>query len=391
MSNKKDCRLLMVAAAPITFEKLLYNLIERLTETGYSVDLCCGEGEYLQELVDKGYKVIVVPFRRAWFSLKHIIALITLYRILKKGDYDIVHFHTPIVSAIGRIAARMAKVRVILYTAHGFYFHEDMWPIIYKIFIFIEKVLAKYATDWLFLQSREDEFTAISNSFMKDRRRIIWIGNGVEPHKFITCKKEEKCLANKNDAHSAVFGFIGRVVREKGILELIEAFSLVITQYESARLMIIGGTLESDRDKSTAKKAMKLIKKHNLIDRIDFLGFRDDIPQLLSAIDIFVLPSYREGMPRSIIEAMMSGKPVIATNIRGCREEVVHGETGLLVSPKNVEELAEAMKYLASNPDLAREMGRKGRERAIELFDESYVLERQLAIYRKIVGELKKR
>ena len=103
-------------------------------------------------------------------------------------------------------------------------------------------------------------------------------------------------------------------------MELVKSFQKVREKHGNIKLAIIGGTLQSDRDKGTANEVDSLIRGYRLENSVKFLGFRDNVPQLLAAIDIFVLPSYREGMPRSIIEAMMSGKPVIATNIRGCRE-----------------------------------------------------------------------
>jgi len=110
------------------------------------------------------------------------------------------------------------------------------------------------------------------------------------------------------------------------------------------------------------------------------LGRRDDVPALLSAADVFVLPSYREGMPRSIIEAMASGLPVVATDIRGCREEVADGETGFLVPVRDARALAAALNRLVDDPDLRDSMGRAGTRRAQALFDEAQVLNRQMTV-----------
>jgi glycosyltransferase involved in cell wall biosynthesis len=115
-----------------------------------------------------------------------------------------------------------------------------------------------------------------------------------------------------------------------------------------------------------------------LKERVHFLGYRNDIPDLLRAADIFVSASHREGMPRSIIEAMMCGLPVVATNIRGSREEVVQGETGILVGVKQPDELAQALDALASNPAARKKLGKAGRERALDLYDETKVVARQI-------------
>ena len=164
-------------------------------------------------------------------------------------------------------------------------------------------------------------------------------------------------------------------------LNLVEAVGIVCRRIPNVQLLMIGGVLSSERDQKTDRALRQRIDALDLRDIIHFLGIRDDLPKLLAAIDVLVLPSYREGMPRSIIEAMASGKPVVATNIRGCREEVVDGQTGYLVPVGDVEALAGAVIQVLLNPDHARELGRQGRMRAKELFDEDIVLERQLRVY----------
>jgi len=392
-SNQRaqDCKLekykvLQVSAVPIAFEKLLLPLLEMLRKNGFDVDLCCGEGEYIENLSARGFKVIVLPFSRKALSLKHVSAFFSLYELLKKERYQIVHFHTPVVSAIGRLAARLAHIPIIIYTAHGFYFHELMNPFIYKFHFWLEKLLARWATDWLFLQSKEDETLAKEKGFMADKERIVWIGNGVDPKRFLFNHMRDEIRRQMGFTESdVVVGFVGRVVKEKGILELVESLIKIREMNNNAKLVIIGDTLLSERDKRTSKKVRSLVRINGVEDSILFLGFRDDVPQLLAAIDIFVLPSYREGMPRSIIEAMISGKPVIATDIRGCREEVVHGETGLLVKPKDVKSLVKALEKLISNPELAKRMGEKGRERATTFYNEERTLIRQMEVYKKAV------
>jgi glycosyltransferase involved in cell wall biosynthesis len=118
-----------------------------------------------------------------------------------------------------------------------------------------------------------------------------------------------------------------------------------------------------------------------------FTGFIDEVEKVMQAVDVFVLPSHREGMPRTVIEAMACGKPVVATNIRGCREEIVHGETGYLVPLRNAGALSDAITSVLANPQKAAEMGLKGRKRAELHFDEVKVLDRQLKHYSRIIQE----
>ncbi|MEW6498845.1 MAG: glycosyltransferase, partial [Cyanobacteriota bacterium] len=187
----------------------------------------------------------------------------------------------------------------------------------------------------------------------------------------------------------AVVGFIGRIVEEKGILELIEAFIGVIERIPNAKLLVIGETLMSERDQQVKVKIKELIETGKVKDSIIFTGYRRDIPELLSVMDVFVLPSWREGMPMTIIEAMASGKPVVATRIRGSREEVVDGETGILIPVRDSNNLTEAIVKILSDSKLARTMGENGRKRATELYSRNITIKKQLAIYRRVMQDIR--
>ncbi len=171
--------------------------------------------------------------------------------------------------------------------------------------------------------------------------------------------------------------FIGRAVAEKGIFELLEAFRSVGERLPDAVLLIVGDNLAGERDKESQDKLQRLIEGNS---QVIFAGKRDDIPEILAGGDLFVLPSWREGMPRSIIEAMAMELPVVATDIRGSREEVVDGGTGYLVKLGAIDALAEAMIDVLQDPVKAQAMGRAGRRRAEELFDERRVIQRQISL-----------
>jgi glycosyltransferase involved in cell wall biosynthesis len=252
------------------------------------------------------------------------------------------------------------------------------------VIIGIERWLGRW-TDLIFTQSKEDAETAVRIGIAPGDR-VLWIGNGIQLDRF-NPRAVDMSVREEFDLEPdhKVVGFIGRVVREKGVVELIEAMARVVAHVPDARLLVVGDTLASDGDTAAKRLVHEAIRELGLEDKVRFAGLRDDIPCLLKAMDVFVLPSWREGMPRSIIEAMAIGLPVVATDIRGCREEVVHDETGLLVAPRRPDRLAEAILALLSNPDLAREMGTRGRQRAVESFDENQVVRRQLVAYEELV------
>ncbi|MCR4404989.1 MAG: glycosyltransferase family 4 protein [Candidatus Acetothermia bacterium] len=377
-------KVLQSAAVDVTIKFLLLPLIDRLIQEGYEVHIACSPGRHLRELAELGYTVHPITIARRISPLSNLKSLWQLYRLMRRERFDIVHVHTPVAAVLGRVAAKLARVPIIIYTAHGFYFHELMAPWKRRLIIWVERLLGRYCTDMLFTQSGEDRGTAIKERIATEER-AIWIGNGVDTQAFTISPKPSLRTELGLDPEDKVIGFIGRLVGEKGVEELLEALGQVIEEIPRAKLLVVGDTLESDRDRRATERLQQLIRRNNLEDRIKFTGFREDIPGLLSIMDLFVLPSHREGMPRTILEAMAAGKPVVTTNIRGCREEVVGGVTGLLVPVKDPEALAQAIIRVLSDENLARRMGQAGRKRAVEEFDERFVLERQIKVYQRLV------
>ena len=273
----------------------------------------------------------------------------------------------------------------MIYTAHGFYFHDEMPRLKRLFFLYLEKWAGKY-TDILFTQSTEDAECAKKESLQRNGN-IYAIGNGVNPAKFnpnkiLSVPKIREDLGIPPGAF--VIGMIARLVREKGIVEFLEAAIKVARINKDIYFLIVGTRLDTDHasDVSSAiDKARKILN-----NRISFLGHRMDVPELISAMDVYCLPSWREGMPRSIIEAMMMAKPVIATDIRGSREEVEEGVTGLLVSTKNSDELAEKFLFCFSSPEIMNKMGKAGRIKAISEYNEQKILDNQLKIIKRFLS-----
>jgi lipopolysaccharide/colanic/teichoic acid biosynthesis glycosyltransferase/glycosyltransferase involved in cell wall biosynthesis len=382
----RTIKVLQVTAADVTVSKLLLPLIQRLAREGYEVHVACSDGGYVPGLREQGYHIHTIGIQRRINPVSNFKSLWRLYRLMKRERFHVVHVHTPVAAVLGRLAAWAARVPVVIYTAHGFYFHDGTASWARKSIIAIEKVLAGI-TDLVFTQSGEDAVTAVKEKICTTEK-LLNIGNGVDVGCFTGDNASNGARAKLGLAkQDRVVGFVGRVVSEKGILELVEAMPRIIESVPDARLLIVGDTLDSDRD-CQAKKAMAgLLASNGMASHVLFTGLVEDIPAVMSGIDVFVLPSHREGMPRTIIEAMASGKPVVATDIRGCREEVVQGSTGLLVPVKDTTALASAIISILSDSELARRMGQAGRKRALEFFDERLVLDKQVKAYANIIGK----
>lgn len=373
-------KILQVTAVDFTVKKFLLPLVDELDNKNYEVHIGCNVSEIGEDLRKSGYNVKHIPFSRDMNIFNHFKSLVKLIALIRKENYDIIHSHTPVASLITRLAAKITKVPLNVYTAHGFYFHENMKPVTYKATYLLEKIWGKYFTDYIFFQSIEDYELALNNKFNKPER-LVHINNGVSGEKFNPIKYDRESIREKlNIEDQKVILFVGRLVREKGIRELLNAFENLATDNKNLSLLLVGGGVTGDRDGlsplSIVENMSSSIKKN-----IHLLGLRDDIPELLAASDVFTLPSYREGLPRSIIEAMAMGKPIVATDIRGCREEVTDDINGYLCEVKNTTSLEESLKRLVYDDSKMTEFGMQSRRIFLEEFEEQKVLERQIFVF----------
>src|SRR5688500_2377633 len=218
----RSLRVLTLTTVDITLGKLLLPLIHALRDEGFVSECASANGSYAEELRAEGFEVHSLPFKRKVMTLSHIAAFIRLYRLMRRRRYDVVHVHTPFAQVIGRIAARLAGVPVVLYTSHGFQFHDSRSPWARAMIIGIERLLGRW-TDLIFTQSKEDAETAVRIGIAPGDR-VLWIGNGIQLDRFKP-KSAEVSVRGEFDLEPdhKVVGFIGRIVREKGVVELIEA------------------------------------------------------------------------------------------------------------------------------------------------------------------------
>ena len=371
-------KILELCAVDFTLYHFLMPLIRGISSRDHEVVAACAEGSRAEEVRTQGVRVESIPFSRRILDFRqHLRSYRALSELLRREKFDIVHVHTPIAAAIGRLAAWRVGVPKVVYTAHGFYFHEHMRFWKRWLFIGMEWLLGRI-TDVLFTQAEEDATAA--RRYRLCRGGVIKaIHNGVDPARFFPSRdpiaQSEMRARNSTTTDACVIVVVGRLVEETGYSELLAAFLEV-----DATLWVVGERLASDHAQDIVSDIERVQGHAELEEKVRFLGERTDVPEILRAADIFVLPSHREGMPRSIIEAMMTGLPVVATNIRGSREEVLHDHTGLLVPVRAPAALAAALDQLVSDRTLRISMGMAGRARALEVFNESGVVARQIEL-----------
>jgi glycosyltransferase involved in cell wall biosynthesis len=379
--------ILHLCAVGFTVKNLLLPQIDYLLTRGLSVEIACSPGQDVEELKKRGYIIHPIQIDRRIDLASNLKSIDQLTKLIRQNQYNIVHVHTPVASVLGRVAAKLAGVKSIVYTAHGFYFHDNMAVNQYRFYHSVERVTG-WMTDLILTQSREDLVTA-EKTRLCSPQKLRYLGNGVDVERFCRSnlvphhQQQLRQSLNLPDSAFPIIGMTGRITAEKGYLELIEALAKLRFQFPNIHLLVIGGQLSSERD-AFQSQLSQLIQQQNLDKYVTFTGFRSDIPELLGLVDVFTLPSYREGLPRSILEAMAMQLPIVATDIRGCREAVVDGQTGLIVPPQNSEKLAEALGKLLADASMRESFGKTGRQRVEAEYDERFVFERLAACYEEL-------
>ncbi|HEY9829307.1 MAG TPA: glycosyltransferase family 4 protein [Stenomitos sp.] len=380
-------RILHICAVGFTVKNLLLPQIDYFLSRGLSIEIACSPGQEVEQLQKQGYIIHPVHIERRIVPFSNLKSIYQLTQLLKQNQYELVHVHTPVASVLGRFAAKLAGTKSIVYTAHGFYFHDHMPVNQYRFYHNVERV-AGWLTDLILTQSREDLVTA-EKTRLCSPQKLRYLGNGVDLERFCRSKllphHQQKLRQSLHLSDSAfpIIGMTGRITSEKGYLELIEALAKLRVQFPNLHLLVIGGQLSSERD-TFQSQLRYLIQQQNLDQNVTFTGFRSDIPELLGLVDIFTLPSYREGLPRSILEAMAMELPIVATDIRGCREAVVDGQTGFIVPPRNSEKLAEALGELLADSKLREQLGKASRQRVEAEYNERFVFDRLASAYAEL-------
>ncbi|WP_428488046.1 glycosyltransferase family 4 protein [Rhodopila sp.] len=362
-------KVIEITNVDFSLRHFLLPLMRAIRAEGHEVVGACAEGPLLDGVRAEGFRVIAVPFVRRLSPMAHIRVVRSLIAILRAEKPDIVHAHMPISGFLARLAARAAGVPVVAYTCHGFLFNHASSSAPRRVLSFIMEWLAARATD---------VFLTVSVAEARDACRLrickhaVAVGNGRDPSVF---RPDPAARARIRDGFGVtddrvVVIAVSRLVWHKGYPELAAA----IRSVPDAELWVVGERLASDR----GADMIAVLHAAGLGERLRLLGYRVDIAALLAAADIFTLPSRFEGLPMSVIEAMLTGLPVVATDVRGPAEQVEDGLTGLKVRAGDAVALASALRALTRDPGLRARMGQAGRQRALDHYDEANVLARTL-------------
>lgn len=326
---------------------------------------------YLKLFKEKGYEVHVatngtanipycdvkhvVSFERSPIKINNLKAIKQLKKIINKEKFEIIHCHTPMGSVVTRLAAKKARKEgtKVIYTAHGFHFYKGAPLINWMIFYPIEKYLSKY-TDCL-ITINEEDYTLARKKFKKCKQIELVYGVGVDENKFDFEMTEQekhelrKSLGLKDD--DFVLIQVGELNKNKNQIMAIDAMKELIKENNNIHLLLVGeGVLE--------QYYKGKIQKYKLENNIHILGYRTDVPKLMKISNTLLSLSYREGLPVNVIEGMICGLPIIATDCRGNRDLVTNGENGYVVQKKYINELIDKTIELYNNKELCEKMHR---------------------------------
>jgi glycosyltransferase involved in cell wall biosynthesis len=353
---------LIESSGPGGAETVLIKLVENLDRTKYRSVICLLKDGWLNgQLRDRGFDTVIVPqpkgLNPGWIG--------RCVSLVRQKKIDLLHAHEFAMNTYGSIVSRLTGVPIIT-TVHGKAYYGEKWR---------RRAAYRFA-------AKQSKMVAVSEdikNFLIDRvgikeQDLTTVHNGIDLNSYHCAHSGDGKNGAGRGRCGSVIGTVGNLYPVKGQTYLLKALAVVAQSFPEITCLIAGrgellGTLQAE--------AAQL----GIGDRVNFLGFRQDIPQLLREMDIFVLPSLSEGLPLSALEAMAAGKPVVATDVGGTREAVLDGQTGFLVPPKDPQALSEKIMHLLKHWDLAKCLGEAGRKRVAKFFSLQTMTKRYEALY----------
>ncbi len=375
-----------VASADISLRFLLFAQMKYFKQLRYDVTAVSAAGKWIPEIERAGITIYTSQITRKIFTpLADIKALLHLIFFFRKEKFDIIHTHTLKASFLGQIAAFFAGVPIRIYTNHGLDFENPSFSRMKRaLFILVDKIIARLVHVAFFVNKEDMKIAEREGIYVLQKMR--YFGGPVNLEKFNPTRLSQKFIEQKKKELGIPLGvkvirIVGRLVRDKGYFELFEAFKKILSRFPNSILLIIG-SLEPEKED---RFDMSVLPSFGIEKNTIYLGERTDIEEIYPLMDVFVLPTYREGLGVSILEASAMKLPIVATDIRGCRGSVDNAKTGILVPPKNSKKVEEAILYLFQNPAVAKAMGEAGRKKVEQEFDEKVVFERVRVEYERLL------
>lgn len=360
-------------------QKVVFNIIANLPEYLYDVTLITSPGgellDWINELNKKRTnKVKVITLNslcREISPICDVLAFTKLLLLLLKRKYDIAHFHNSKMGIIGRVAAKIVRLPRVYYTVHGWGLNKNTTGSIYGILSLLEKIVARFSTQVIFVSQSDLEMGISHGWALKTSAHLIY--NGID-YEYLVSSHNHKILKLQDDL--PVIAFVARLAEPKEPLFLIQVSAQLLRDGYNHMLVIIG-------DGPKYIDCINLIKTLGIEGSVVLLGKRNDVIELLKEVDVFCLFSKWEGLPISIIEAMLCGLPIVANDVGGIPELIHHGETGYLLNEFNVKKAALFLKDLITDKEKRLTIGNAARVTAYQNFN----LAKMVSMYRHLYEE----
>jgi len=349
-------------------------------KAGYNVAVVTQETNHGDEIRQAGLRLIPIKFQRSGRNpFSDFMTIRSLIRIYRTEQPDLIHHVSLKPILYGSIAARFSGISNVInaMTGLGYVFSSENFFARFIRFLIsplLRSIFSARKTMTIF-QNWDDLKTLEDRNLVKHEQAIIIRGSGVDPDIYVPGE-------NSTDIPQVIL--VARMLWDKGVGEFVQAAKLILAKGTSARFILIGDA-DTENPAAISVEQLKIWQDEK---SIEWWGRRSDVPEILQRSTIACLPSYREGMPKFLLEAASAGLPIVTTDVPGCREVVINDENGYLVPPRNSEALADAIEKLLNDKTLRREMGRKGRVLVEREFGIEKIIEETLSLYQRMLRNL---
>lgn len=386
----KRPKICIITTVSLSIKQFYPVQIQELIGSGFDPVVICADDPQLNQLLPPSARYVPVNFKRTISPLSDIRAVFKLIHIFRKERFDIVQYSTPKASLLGSIASFFARVPVRIYILWGLYYtgQEGLGKFVLKSF---EKLICRISTLVVPISHEMVDFAEAEVLVNKQKCQVMLNGSacGVDlelfdPEKWKSFRNQIRNQYNIPE-NGIVVGVVARLTGDKGINELVQAFDVLSNEIPRMYLLLVGE--EEEKNKLDGNTGL-IIKRNN---RIRCTGWQNNPLPYYSAMDIFCVPTYREGFGEVNLEAQAMELPVISTNVIGPRESVENGITGFLVEPKSVEALIAPLKTLIKDTEIRKKMGSAGRLRVERMFNRKDIIKTVVEHRLKLISELRKK
>jgi glycosyltransferase involved in cell wall biosynthesis len=376
---KPQARVLFVDNDVNSFYSYRIEMARATRDAGYEVHIACPVGKAAKILEHEGFTFHAIPMTRSGLMpWKELGTITTLFHLYREVQPDLVHHLRLKPVLYGGIAASLARVPAVvgLLTGLGYVFTADTTKarVIRRAVTLSCKLAFRRGNQRIIFQNPDDRFVFVKNQILPAHKTVLIKGSGVDVKTWVPVPEPDGL---------PVVILAARMLRDKGVVDFVEAATMLKQAGVQARFVLVG---ETDAGNPTAISVEQLRQWADAGD-VEWWGHRGNMQDVIAQSHIVCLPSLREGVPKVLIEAAACGRPIVATDAPGCREIVRHAENGLLVPVHNSRALADALRVMVLNEDVRINMGRRGREIVVEEFSSEIVINETLSVYRELLAD----